>query len=190
MRAARFSQRRDATVRDRRPRSPGPGHSAGRADQSPTSNIHPPGFDALILNTLAATTVTGYSRTHTCSHSRHRLPPARAADRSKGLTISGTPRAEQKPEQSRPRPLLLSRLAGARVARVAVDDETWLAFRELCGATPASIRLGELVRADVQRAASGAGRDAATGLAAIRKQVDALEALLVARGGDVRPPRD
>lgn len=30
----------------------------GRADQSPTSNTHPAGFDALMLNTLAATTVT------------------------------------------------------------------------------------------------------------------------------------
>ncbi len=41
--------------------------------------------------------------------------------------------------------------AGARVARVAVDDETWAAFRELCGATPASVRLGELVSAEVER---------------------------------------
>ena len=28
-----------------------------------------------------------------------------------------------------------SRAVGARVARVAVDDETWAAFRELCGTT-------------------------------------------------------
>jgi hypothetical protein len=73
---------------------------------------------------------------------------------------------------------------------VAVDDETWAAFRELCGTTPASIRLGELVRADVRRAASDSGADAFAGLAVIRKQVDALEALLVARGGDVRAPGD
>jgi len=36
---------------------------------------------------------------------------------------------------------------GARVARVAVDDATWAEFRELCGATPASVRLGQLVEA-------------------------------------------
>ena len=46
-----------------------------------------------------------------------------------------------------------SRSPGARVARVAVDDETWSAFRELCGETPASVRLGELVAAEVDRAA-------------------------------------
>jgi hypothetical protein len=76
---------------------------------------------------------------------------------------------------------------GARVARVAVDDETWTAFRELCGTTPASIRLGELVRADLQHATTSTGADAATALAAIRAQLDALEALLVPRGGDVSP---
>jgi hypothetical protein len=69
-----------------------------------------------------------------------------------------------------------------------VDDETWAAFRELCGTMPASIRLGELVRADVRRADQPAGEDAVVALAAIRRQVGALEALLVARGGDFRPP--
>jgi hypothetical protein len=68
-----------------------------------------------------------------------------------------------------------------------VDDETWSAFRELCGTTPASIRLGELVRADVRRADQPVGEDAIGALAAIRRQVDALEALLVARGGDFQP---
>jgi hypothetical protein len=43
---------------------------------------------------------------------------------------------------------------------------------------------------DVRRAASDSGADAVAGLAVIRKQVDALEALLVARGGDVRAPGD
>lgn len=41
---------------------------------------------------------------------------------------------------------------GARVARVAVDDQTWAEFRALCGPTPASIRLGDLVRTEVARA--------------------------------------
>jgi hypothetical protein len=69
-----------------------------------------------------------------------------------------------------------------------VDDETWAAFRELCGTTPASIRIGELVRADVRRVEQPEGEDAVIALAAIRRQVDALEALLVARGGELRRP--
>jgi hypothetical protein len=68
---------------------------------------------------------------------------------------------------------------GARVARVAVDDETWAAFRDLCGPTPASIRLGELVIAEVERSRNPAtARDMAAAVQAIRSQVDALAALI------------
>ena len=75
---------------------------------------------------------------------------------------------------------------GARVARVAVDDATWAAFRELCGSTPASIRLGELVEADVRRARSSDHASADAALAAIRRQVDALQGLLIAGGAEIR----
>jgi hypothetical protein len=74
---------------------------------------------------------------------------------------------------------------GARVARVSVDDKTWAAFRELCGTTPASIRLGELVRADVKRAKRGSGADATSAIATMRRQLDALEAQIVAGGGEL-----
>lgn len=73
---------------------------------------------------------------------------------------------------------------------MAVDEETWAAFRESCGDTPASIRLGELVRADVKRATDDQGADVAATVVALRQQLDALEALLVARGGEFPPPRD
>ena len=97
MRAARFSQRPDATVRDRAREARSLVTQPGEADQSPTSNIHPSGFDALMLNTLAATTVTGYSSTHTCSSltgtDSHRLG---AGDRGKGdaprLTVASQER--------------------------------------------------------------------------------------------------
>jgi hypothetical protein len=66
---------------------------------------------------------------------------------------------------------------------VAVDDETWAAFRELCGSTPASVRLGDLVRAEVARATSR--RDHATeallALRVISDQADVLEAYIRAR---------
>ena len=75
---------------------------------------------------------------------------------------------------------------GARVARVAVDDATWAAFRELCGSTPASIRLGQLVEADVRRARSSDRASANAALATIRAQVNTLETLLIAGGGEVR----
>lgn len=79
---------------------------------------------------------------------------------------------------------------GARVARVAVDDETWDAFRELCGATPASKRLGQLVEADVRRAAAGSpSSDASAALASIKQQVEALEAIVAVGGGEL-PRRD
>lgn len=68
---------------------------------------------------------------------------------------------------------------GARVARVAVDDQTWAAFRNLCSPTPASIRLGELVIAEVERARKPATEpDLAAAVQAIRSQVDKLEALV------------
>jgi hypothetical protein len=68
---------------------------------------------------------------------------------------------------------------GARVARVAVDDETWAAFRELCGDTPASIRLGQLVEADVQRAREATPEsDAVAAVRAIRAHANQLEALI------------
>jgi hypothetical protein len=51
---------------------------------------------------------------------------------------------------------------------VAVDDQTWAAFREICGTTPASIRLGKLVAAEVARARS-ARREAPAALEAIRE---------------------
>ena len=72
------------------------------------------------------------------------------------------------------------------MARVAVDDATWAAFRELSGSTPASIRLGQLVEADVRRARSSDAESADAALAAIRGQVDALQALLIAGGGEIR----
>lgn len=79
---------------------------------------------------------------------------------------------------------------GARVARVAVDDETWEAFRALCGGTPASVRIGQLVKADVRRAAAGSpSGDASAALTSIRQQVEALEAI-VAVGGSEPPPRN
>jgi hypothetical protein len=66
---------------------------------------------------------------------------------------------------------------GARVARVAVDDDTWLVFREICGSTPASVRLGDLVRAEVARAAGrrDGGEDALAALRVIVDQADVLE---------------
>jgi hypothetical protein len=68
---------------------------------------------------------------------------------------------------------------GARVARVAVDDETWAAFRDLCGATPASIRLGGLVAAEVERSRKpGNEPDPVAAVQAIRSQLDELEALM------------
>jgi hypothetical protein len=68
---------------------------------------------------------------------------------------------------------------GARVARVAVDDETWAAFRELCGSTPASIRLGQLVAAEVERARAPAREtDVVAAVKAIRDHADELEAFV------------
>jgi hypothetical protein len=73
---------------------------------------------------------------------------------------------------------------GARVARVAVDDPTWAAFRDLCGATPASIKLGQLVRAEVHRVKQSATEDAnpETAIRAIRERVTELERYLRSNG--------
>lgn len=67
---------------------------------------------------------------------------------------------------------------GARVARVAVDDETWEAFRATCGARPASVRLGQLVEADVKRARASGDADYRVALRHVRERLDALEKLL------------
>jgi hypothetical protein len=69
---------------------------------------------------------------------------------------------------------------GARVARVAVDDDTWAAFRELCGPTPASVRLGDLVRSEVARARARGDptAEALDALRVISDQTAALEALV------------
>jgi hypothetical protein len=71
----------------------------------------------------------------------------------------------------------IQRPPGARIARVSVDDKTWEAFKALCGATPASIKLGELVQAEVRRSRSRDG-DARAALNAARKRLDEVERLL------------
>jgi hypothetical protein len=83
-------------------------------------------------------------------------------------------------EEQATRLLSASPLPGARVARVAVDDETWLAFRELCGSTPASVRLGDLVRAEVARAAEhrDPATDALRALRVIGDQANVLETFI------------
>ena len=88
-------------------------------------------------------------------------------------------RGRPQPPPARPRPRQTARSSpGARVARVTVDDETWYTFRELCGDTPASVRLGELVTAEVARAGGGDGLDGdpVTALWAIREQASVLDA--------------
>jgi hypothetical protein len=64
------------------------------------------------------------------------------------------------------------------VARVAVDDETWEAFRASCGSTPASVRLGQLVEADLVRATGPDEADPRTAVRELRERLDALERLL------------
>ena len=72
-----------------------------------------------------------------------------------------------------------SQAVGARVARVAVDDPTWQAFRELCGSTPASVRLGQMVAAEVARVQGPAPeRDAVAAVTAIRSHIDELDAFV------------
>jgi len=64
------------------------------------------------------------------------------------------------------------------VARVAVDDATWEAFKKLCGSTSASFRLGQMVAAEVERARqSSTGTDAVSAIEAIRAHLDELEAI-------------
>jgi hypothetical protein len=72
---------------------------------------------------------------------------------------------------------------------VAVDDETWSTFRELCGDTPASVRLGELVTAEVARADGGdeLNGDPLTALRAIRDQASVLDAYIRASLGPRSP---
>jgi hypothetical protein len=55
--------------------------------------------------------------------------------------------------------------------------QLWAAFRELCGRTPASVRLGKLVVAEVGRNAreSSATPDALAALRAIQDQASVLE---------------
>jgi hypothetical protein len=89
-------------------------------------------------------------------------------------------------EQARTRAVSKVRAAypGARVARVAVDDPTWAAFRTICGTTPASIKLGQLVRAEVHRAQQLASHEAdpETATREIRAQVTELERYLRSNG--------
>ena len=101
----------------------------------------------------------------------------------RGRSQPPAPRSMQRPRQS------ATRSPGARVARIAVDDETWSAFRELCGDTPASVRLGELVSADVVRPGGGDALDTdpMTALRAIREQASVLDAYIRASLAP-RPP--
>jgi hypothetical protein len=86
------------------------------------------------------------------------------------------PPAVARRRPSRPAPV------GARVARVAVDDATWDEFRELCGRTPASVRLGQLVDAEVRRArASTPESDALEAVRAMREQAEQIEAFIRTR---------
>jgi hypothetical protein len=98
------------------------------------------------------------------------MPAASVAD----LEPDPRPAVETKSKRSpKPRPV------GARVARVAVDDATWAAFRELCGSTPASIRLGQLVSTEVERVRDPSPEpDAVAAVTAIRAHIDELEAFV------------
>jgi hypothetical protein len=79
------------------------------------------------------------------------------------------------PRRRRPKPGPV----GARVARVAVDDATWAIFREICGTMPASVRLGALVEADVQRARESTPEsEALAAVRAVRAHADQLEAFV------------
>ena len=93
-----------------------------------------------------------------------------AASRSAELTVAATASPRRRKKRAP---------VGARVARVAVDDATWAAFRDLCGATPASIRLAQLVEADVQRARESTPEsEAVAALRSIRAHADQLEAFI------------
>jgi hypothetical protein len=75
------------------------------------------------------------------------------------------------------------------VARVAVDDETWAAFRRLSGDTPASVRLGELVAAEVGRHAHDGHPEAdpLAALRAIRDHAAVLDQYVRASRAEQRP---
>jgi hypothetical protein len=114
---------------------------------------------------------TGHALAPACVY-RHATPMGRKSRAKRGRPQSPPTRPVERPRTR------ASRSPGARVARVAVDDVTWSAFRELCGETPASVRLGELVTAEVDRAArsEAAGTDPVTALRAIREQATVLDA--------------
>jgi hypothetical protein len=68
---------------------------------------------------------------------------------------------------------------GARVARVAVDDETWTTFQELRGETPASARLAQSVEAEVLRAREVTSQsEAVAAVRPIRAHADQLETFI------------
>src|SRR3954469_18108122 len=102
----------------------------------------------------------------------------RVSARSLSNRCRSTPRRSLCRRSARRRPVRPGHV-GARVARVAVDDETWAAFRELCGDTPASVRLAELVEADVQQARGATPEsEAVAALRSIRAHADQLEAFI------------
>ena len=87
--------------------------------------------------------------------------------------------AHESATPSRPTRARKPRPVGARVARVAVDDATWAAFKNLCGNTPASVRLGQLVAGEVERSRQPAAeQDAVAAVQAIRAHADELEAFV------------
>lgn len=112
-----------------------------------------------------------------------------AIDRPSSAASAASEVGALRAAESRPVPSPIvrkSRAVGARVARVAVDDTTWAAFRELCGSTPASIRLGELVAAEVENARNPAPEpDAIAAVNAIRAYADEIDAFV--RGAVTRP---
>jgi hypothetical protein len=88
----------------------------------------------------------------------------------------GTPQPPAKQRQPRSRK---AGPVGARVARVAADDQTWEAFKQLCGSTPASVRLGQMVAAEVAFSRRPSSEPAAVAaVEEIRAQLDALEAIM------------
>ena len=94
------------------------------------------------------------------------------------------PQSQQEQVRTRSKRKVDAAYPGARVARVAVDDPTWAAFRDICGTTPASIKLGQLVRAEVRRAQQFATQEAdpETAIREIRAQVTELERYLRSSG--------
>lgn len=97
---------------------------------------------------------------------------------------STSPRSPTEQTRTRSKRKVAAAYPGARVARVAVDDPTWAAFRDICGTTPASIKLGQLVRAEVHRAQQLATQEAdpETAIREIRAQVTELERYVRSNG--------